>query len=125
MGGRGTYAAGNDVAYTYRTVDVIAGVKVLEPLSGARKLPEEAHSSRAYVLLDRNGVFHQYREYDENHYLRFEIGYHSEPSIDPSRKPVLHVHEYEPDDFQHRDPRPITQTEIEKYKVFFRGVPLQ
>lgn len=124
MGGRGTYAAGNDVAYTYRTVDTIAGVKVLEPLSGARKLPEEAHSSRAYVLLDRHGVFHQYREYDENHYLRFEIGYHSEPSIDPSRKPVLHVHEYEPDDFQHRTTRPITQEEIERCGKFFEGVRL-
>lgn len=125
MGGRGTYAAGNDVAYTYRTVGTIEGVKVLEPLSGARKLPEEAHSSRAYVLLDRHGVFRQYREYDENHYLRFEIGYHVEPNIDPSGKSVLHIHEYQPDDFSHRDPRPITQAEIERYRKFFVGVSLQ
>ena len=125
MGGRGTYAAGNDVACSYRTVGEVGGVKVLEPLSGARKLPEEAHSSRAYVLLDRNGVFRQYREYDESHCLRYEIGYHRERSIDPSGKPVLHVHEYQPDDFAHRDPRPITREEIERYRKFFVGVRLQ
>ena len=37
-----------------------------------------------------------YREYDDNHYLRFEIAYHPEKNIDPSRKPVLHIHEYSP-----------------------------
>ena len=125
MGGRGTYSAGKKVAYTYRTVGTIGGVKILERLTGAQKLPEEAHSSRAYILLDRNGVFHQYREYDENHYVRFEIGYHVEPKIDPSRKPVLHVHEYQPDDFSNRQSRAITQEEIDKYKRFFKGVKLQ
>ena len=124
MGGRGTYAAGNDVAYSYRTVGKINGVKILEPLSGARKLPEEAHSSHAYVLLDRNGIFHQYREYDANHYLRFEIGYHVEPKINPSMQPVLHVHEYQPDGFRSRTTRAITPSEIKKYQLFFKGVPL-
>lgn len=124
MGGRGTYAAGNEVAYRWRTVDVLDGVKVLEPLSGARKLPEEAHTSRAYLLYDRNGVFRQYREYDENHYLRFEIGYHPERKIDSSRRPVLHVHEYEPDGFPGRSTRPITQAEVEKYQHLFKGVKL-
>lgn len=122
MGGRGTYAVGNDVAYRWRTVGVIGGVKVLEPLSGARKLPEEAHTSGAYVLLDRHGIFHQYREYDESHYVRFEIGYHVERNIDPSGNPVLHVHEYEPDDFSSRKPRPITRTEYERYRHLFKGV---
>ena len=122
MGGRGTYALGNNVAHTYRTVGEIDGVKILEPLAGARKLPEEAHSAHAYVLLDRNGVFHQYREYDENHYLRLEIGYHVEPNIAPGREAVLHVHEYSPDGFRKRTTRPITQTEIAKYKRFFWGV---
>lgn len=101
------------------------GVKVLEPYQGARKLPEESHTpNTAYLLLDRHGVFHQYREYDENRYLVFEIGYHTEPSIDPSGRPVLHVHEYRLDDFEHRSPRPITQDEIENYKHLFRGADL-
>lgn len=123
MGGRGTYASGNEVAYTYDTVDKIDGVKILEPKSGARKLPEEAHSSGAYILLDKDGVFHQYREYDSEHYLTFEIGYHPEQSIDKSREPVLHVHEYGRD-FSRRTTRPLTTAELEKYKKYFKGVKL-
>ena len=30
MGGRGTFAAGNNVAYTYETVGKIEGIKVME-----------------------------------------------------------------------------------------------
>ena len=85
-------------------------------------LPEEAHSSTAYIMLNKNGDFRMYREYDENHYLRFEIAYHVEPSIDPSRKPVLHVHEYQPDNFRNRKPRPLTSEEYKKYKKYFKGV---
>lgn len=51
MGGRGTYAAENNVAYTYETIGKIAGVKVLSGLNGKHGLPEEAHSSRAYIKL--------------------------------------------------------------------------
>ena len=122
MGGRGTFAAGNNVAYKYETVDKIEGVKVLKPLSGSLKLPEEAHSSGAYVLLDRSGVFKQYREYDKDHYLTFEIGWHHEPKIDPKADKVFHVHEYTRD--FGRTTRPITPAEFEKYKKFFKGVRL-
>ncbi len=78
MGGRGTYATGNLIDYTYKTVDYIEGVKVLEKLNkgDSISLPEEAHSSNAYILLDHQGNFKMYREYDENHYLKYEIGYH-------------------------------------------------
>ena len=41
MGGRGTYALGNNVPFSYRTVDTIHGVKVLEGVSGKHSLPEE------------------------------------------------------------------------------------
>jgi len=36
MGGRGTFASGNNVAYTYKTVDKIAGVKVLQPIDSKK-----------------------------------------------------------------------------------------
>lgn len=41
MGGRGTYAVGNNVPFSYKTVDKIEGVKVLEPVDNKRsfKLP--------------------------------------------------------------------------------------
>lgn len=73
-------------------------------------------------MLNKEGVFRIYREYDENRYLRFEIAYHPEKEIDPSRKPVLHVHEYQPNDFSNRKARPLTRQEYEKYKKYFKGL---
>lgn len=124
MGGRGTFAAGNNVAYKYKTIGKIDGVKVLQKLDSKASggLPEEAHSSSAYIMLNKNGDFRMYREYDKNHFLEFEIAYHPEKSIDPSRKPVLHVHEYKPDDFSNRKARPLTSNEYKKYRKFFKGV---
>ena len=95
MGGRGTFAAGNPVAYVYKTIDKIAGMKVLEGIGGKHSLPEEAHSSSGYIKLDKNGNFYEMRLYDKDHYLYFELAYHPEPSIDPSRRPVLHYHTYD------------------------------
>ena len=124
MGGRGTFASGNDVAYTYETVGKIEDVKVLKKLDKklSAGLPEEAHSSSAYILLNKDGNFKMYREYDNNHYLRFEIAYHPEKSIDSSRKPVLHAHEYKPGNFNDRQVRPLTKAEYKKYKKYFKGV---
>ncbi len=34
MGGRGTFAIGNMVAYTYETIDFIEGIKILSGLNG-------------------------------------------------------------------------------------------
>ena len=123
MGGRGTFAIGKKVDYTYRTVGEIEGVKVLEGIGNIHKLPEESHTSNAYIRLDRNGKFYQYREYDKNHYLKFEIGYHREPNILKSGKPVFHVHEYSPN-MSDRTTRAISKKEYEKYKKYFKGVKL-
>lgn len=95
MGGRGSFAIGNMVAYTYETIGFIEGIKILSGLNGKHGLPEEAHSSHAYIKLKKDGTFHEMRVYDKDHYLRFEIAYHPEPSLDKSRKPVLHYHVYD------------------------------
>ena len=55
MGGRGTFASGNTVPYTYNTVGKIGGVKVLKGMQGKHGLPEEAHSSKDYISLHPNG----------------------------------------------------------------------
>ena len=94
MGGRGTFASGNSVAYTYRTIGKIAGVKVLSGLNGKHGLPEEAQSSLSYIKLNRDDTFREMRFYDKDHYLRFEIAYHVEPSISHNNLPVLHYHVY-------------------------------
>ena len=59
MGGRGTFASGNNVAYSYETVGKIEGVKVLQKLdkNASGGLPEEAHSSGAYIMLNKDGNF--------------------------------------------------------------------
>ena len=93
MGGRGTYSNGKNVSYTYECIGKIDGVKVLKPMDNKKsfKLPEESHTAgNQYIVLDKDGVFHQYREYDKNHKVIFEIGYHHESGM--GRGDVLHVH---------------------------------
>lgn len=96
MGGRGTFAVGNSVPYTYKTVGKIEGVKVLQGLNGKHGLPEEAHSSSAYIKLKPDGTFHEMRIYDANHYLVKEIAYHPEPNLNAGNRAenILHIHEY-------------------------------
>ena len=96
MGGRGTFASGNNVPYTYNTVGKIAGVKVLEPINpkDSYSMPAEAHSSKNYIVLDKTGVFRQYMEYNDQHLPVFEIGYHFEHGISKQGEPVFHYHEY-------------------------------
>lgn len=123
MGGRGTFAAGNNVAYTYETVGKIEGVKVLQGLSGKHDLPVEAHSSEAYIQLYPDGNFKMLRFFDKGHYLTFEVGYHPEAELDKSRKPILHVHEYlEHDNFKKRTTRLMTEKEYDALKKYFGGV---
>ena len=95
MGGRGTYASGNNVPYEWRTDMKIDGIKVLAGINGQHKLPEEAHSSNAYARLNPDGTLRELRFYDSQHRLRYEIAYHPERNVDPSNKPVLHYHVYD------------------------------
>ena len=97
MGGRGTFAVGNPVPYTYKTVNFVNGVKVLEGIRGKHGLPESAHSSYAYIKLKPDGTFHEMRFYDKNRVLYLEIGYHPEQNLTGNRTtPVLHYHLYNP-----------------------------
>ena len=123
MGGRGTFAAGNIVAYVYTTTGKIEGVKVLSGINGKHGLPEEAHSSRAYIKLKPDGTFHEIRIYDKDHYLRYEIAYHPEPNLDPSRKPVLHYHRYDRD-FKRSNARRLSEKAVNRFRKYFKGVPI-
>lgn len=126
MGGRGTFAIKNKVDFSYKTVGVISGVKVLKGISGKHGLPEESHSSRAYIKLKLDGTFHEMRIYDKHHYLVKEIAYHPEPKLNNGNRTecVLHVHEYpQKDNFRIRPAHRITKEEYEKYKKYFKGVP--
>lgn len=128
MGGKGTYSTGKSPAYTYETVGKIEGVKMLKPIDSKKslKLPEESHTAgNSYVLLDKNGVFHQYREYNDNHEVVFEIGYHHEKSL--GNGDVLHVHVHKiPGVDGHASAEKFTikpgDSFYEKYKKLFVGV---
>ena len=123
MGGRGTFASGNGVKYTYETVGEIEGVKVLRGLNGKHGLPEEAHSSSAYIQLKPSGTFHEMRIYDDEHYLLKEIAYHLEPKLTGNRTEyILHIHEYLRDKFNNRTTRLLTNEELKMYKKYFKGV---
>ena len=122
MGGRGTFASGNNVAYSYETVDKIHGVKVLKGINGKHSLPEEAHSSRAYIKLKPDGTFHEIRIYDKDRYLVKEIAYHPEPNLTGNRhENVLHVHEYGKK-FDRTRARWLTDEESRRYKKYLKGV---
>ncbi len=129
MGGRGTFSAGKNVAHSYHTVGFIDGVKILQPIDSRKslKLPEEAHSASSYVLLDKDGVFHQYREYDSNHKVVLEIGYHNDTDL--GQGDVLHIHIHTKAGVEyHKDPstekRKLTHAEYDRYKKFFKGVTI-
>lgn len=63
MSGRGTFTIGNNVDYTYETIDKIEGVKVLSGKNGKHGLPEESHSSTAYIKIKPRD-FDSYRASD-------------------------------------------------------------
>lgn len=89
MGGRGTFAIGNTVAYTYETVSKIDGIKVLKGLNGKHGLPEEAHSSSSYIALNPNQTVRQIRLYNSDLTAKTDIEF----SIHRGRL-MLHAHDY-------------------------------
>lgn len=138
MGGRGTFAAGKSVAYTYE-VDTgfspdgkLYGVKVLKGIKGSGKhgLPESSHSSIAYLKMNSDGTFNMLRIYDNEHHLRLEIAYHPEQSIAKGKPKVLHYHIYgrefsknEKSTFKRTTKELHKNSRIYKqYKKFFKGV---
>ena len=126
MGGRGAFTEGKQEKYIYRTVDKIEGVKVLAPVDNkaSHSMPAEAHSSRAYIVLDREkGVFRQYRAFNERHLPTFEIGYHFESGLSENGNHVFRIHEYSKPGIEYRQKgRLMTPEEIQKYRKYFKGV---
>ena len=126
MGGRGTFAVDNPVKYAFEKVDEIHGVKVLEPIdkSDSFKLPVESHSSQSYILLDKhNGIFRQYREFNNMHLITKEIGYHFESGLSEHGESVFHVHDYSKPGIDFRQKaRLMRPEEIQKYRKYFVNI---
>ncbi len=125
MGGRGTFAVGKDVNCTYKTVDIIDGIKVLKGIGQVHNLPEESHSSNAYLKVDGQGNFIRYREYNSDKTTHFDIDYHKEPRITGNKtEKVFHIHFYDKNGVRDVIGRRLTREEFELYKKYFRGRPL-
>ena len=122
MGGRGTYAIGNNVAYTYETVGKIEGVKVLTGIQGTglHDLPAEAHSSNMYIKLHKDGTLNMLRVYGDDHYLKMEIAYHPEPDLTGNHNPVLHVHYYD-HSFKRSNADYLDYSTFKKYEKYLVG----
>lgn len=123
MGGRGSFASGNNVPYSYETVEKICGVKVLQKLDkrASGGLPEESHSSSAYILKYGNGGFKQIRFYNNNHTAEFDIDYHYEPNLGSRIEPIYHIHEYK-NGVRDKVGRMLSESEYAKFKKFFGGI---
>ena len=114
MGGRGTFASGNPVPYTYQAVDLIEGIKVLVGIEGKHGLPEEAHTSSAYISLHPDGRVKQLRLYNADLTAKTDIEY----SVHQG-KLSLHAHDYV--DGVRQPARPLTEREKKEYMKFFGG----
>lgn len=113
MGGRGTFAVGRNVPFTYETVGKIGDVKILKGLNGKHGLPEESHTSNIYISLDCDGTVKQIRVY-ENHsaVADYEFSFHKHTKS-------LHAHDYV--NGIRQGYRELTTEELSKYKVYFGG----
>jgi len=139
MGGRGTFAAGNPVPYTYEVDTSFSadgkykGIKVLKGMeeTGKHGLPESSHSSTAYLKMNPDGSFNMMRVYDKNHNLRLEIAYHVEDQLGNGK--VLHYHTYGTSFSQNAKGKPdrTTAKKLHKnskifrtYNKYFKGVSI-
>lgn len=93
------------------------GIKILEPINKKKSwgMPERSNTPETkYIMYDKNGVFSNYREFNDKREPIFEIDYHYEKG-----KKEIHIHEWFNGNRQKS--RPITITEKKKYKHLFKG----
>ena len=121
MGGRGTFASGNAVPYTYETTGKIEGIKILQGIGQKHDLPVESHSSRAYIKLHPDGNLNMLRIYDSKHYLTAEIAYHPERKLTGTAENVLHIHYYDKN-LKRTDAAYLDRATFEKYKKYLKGM---
>jgi hypothetical protein len=124
MGGRGTFASGNPVPYTYKIVGNIDDAKILEGVAPRyHSLPEESHKSNKYIKLN-DGSFKQLRIYDNKHNAIMDIDYHYEGNLkNNSDGKVLHYHLFD-ENFNRTDAIPISKELYDTYKKYMKGVRL-
>lgn len=112
MGGRGTFAKGSNVPFTYKTIGQLYEAKILQGIGGMHGLPEETHSSGAYIALNHDGSTRQLRLYADDLTACLDID-----NSPHQGKKYLHAHDYVNGERQYA--RSLTQEELNKYKKYF------
>ena len=118
MGGRGDYLQkGGFTAQNYHVVGCINNVKVLERVNlnsrEKNNLPIMSNTpSTAYVLLDENGRFLQYRKYGSDRRALYDIDYGRHNSQDD----WLHIHFFKGG--RGANARSLTEKEKERIRPF-------
>lgn len=125
MGGRGSFLAsgGFGTPAQWHSEGLMYGVKVLkrnDPKSRI-SLPERSNTpGAAYVAVNQEGKFHQYRQFKNNRFPAFDIDYGVDKPL-TGKDRALHIHEYDKE--ANRLPgRWLTKKEYDRYKKFFKGV---
>jgi hypothetical protein len=111
MGGRGTMLRKkpSERIPEYKTVDRIAGIKVLESIEKRGKLPEISNTpNTSYILLTPKGELKQLRTYDYSRHPKLDIDFDH-----PHNKIKPHIHFY---GNREKDFRALTAKEKKKYK---------
>lgn len=99
-----------------------SGIKILEPVnkSGSWGMPERSNTPNTqYIMYDKDGIFKNFRIYDENRNAKFEIDYHT---INGNK--VLHMHKWVNGDRINKKHIELTKEVFDKYKHLFKGVKL-
>ena len=110
------------VPYSYETIGIREGIKIIKGKNGLHYLPVESNSSNAYIKSGKDGNFNMMRIYNSKHYIEKEIAFHPEGKLDKSRKRILNIHEYDgKGNFNNRTTRLLTESEYNNYKKYFGG----
>ena len=132
MGSSGSYLkSGGFSSREWEQVGTINGIKVLKKIGTKKRskgnLPFYSNTpGTAYILLNSDGKFSQFRQYGEDRMPEFDIDY----GRHDSDKPYLHKHTYKGK--VRSKPTPITKEDgdiikkdlYEKYKGFLKGINL-
>lgn len=126
MGGRGGFLAtgGFSTPAQWHSTGLLYGVKVLERNNqrGKTGLPGFSNTpGTAYLSFNKEGKFHQYRQYGKNRKPLFDIDYGVDGPLTGRGVRAIHIHDYDGNGV--RQPgRWMTESEYQKYKKFFERI---
>lgn len=125
MGGRGGFLAsgGFSTPAQWHSAGLLYGVKILERNDSSARIGLPGLSNTpgtAYVVLNKEGKFHQFRQFKKDRAPQFDIDYGIDKPLTGAAR-AIHIHEY--DENGVRQPgRFLTDAERRKYGKFFKGV---